>query len=455
MALTVELSATGRAVTTRSKTYELTIHEPDRKPRKLHVRQASLRIGSADSCDLPLVDPSASRIHCEIALEAEGIRLRDLGSTNGTFAAGLRVVEAFLPDVISLRVGATNLELRALPELVEEALPTTDGFGALVGESPKMLSLFRTLARVASSDFTVLLQGESGTGKEVVAESIHAESGRKNGPFVVFDCAAIPAGLMESELFGHTKGAFTGASAARVGMMEQADGGTLFLDEIGELPLELQPKLLRALEKREVRPVGGDSARKVDVRIIAATHRELAGEVNAGRFREDLYYRLAVVRVAIPSLAERPSDLPLLVRHFLSRSLGAAEVDRILARLGSSGLERLKAHRWPGNVRELRNVVERLIVWGGDVNEVFDSTATTAALPEAALEASVEENAIETTAKIALDQPWLPQKAAIFDGIERRYFEELLARASGSITKAAQAAEIDRAYFRRMLKKYR
>ncbi len=456
-ALTVELSTQGRALLARYATYELRITEPGRRERVLHVRQASLRIGSHQSCDLPLSDPGASRIHAEIALDPKGFRLRDLGSTNGTFVNGVQIIDAYLPKTATLSIGHSSLEFRALPEQVEEALPPEDGLGPLVGKSAAMLSLFQTVRRVAGSDFTVLLQGESGTGKELVAETIHAESARKDGPFVVFDCAAVPPGLIESELFGHEKGAFTGAAGRRIGVLEQAKGGTIFLDEIGDLPLELQPKLLRALEKREVRPVGGSDTKKLDVRIIAATHRELAEAVNAGTFREDLYYRLAVVRVEIPPLRTRLEDLELLVPAILSRALPeASAAEALLRQLSEATWARLKAHRWPGNVRELRNVVERMVVFAGDVNAALDPLSSVApSAGGAKLEAETHGERIDAHVQLRLDAPWLPQKAALVEALERRYFEETLEKCGGSITKAAASAQIDRAYFRRMLKKYR
>ena len=455
-ALTVELSTQGRALLARYATYELRITEPGRRERVLHVRQPSLRIGSHQSCELPLSDPGASRIHAEIALEPKGFRLRDLGSTNGTFVNGVEIIDAYLPKTATLSIGKSSLEFRALPEQIEEALPPEDGLGPLVGKSAAMLSLFQTVRRVAGSDFTVLVQGESGTGKELVAETIHAESARRAGPFVVFDCAAAPPGLIESELFGHERGAFTGAATRRSGLLEQANGGTIFLDEIGELPLELQPKLLRALEKREVRPVGGSETKKLDVRVIAATHRELAQAVNAGTFREDLYYRLAVVRVEIPPLRSRLEDLELLIPAILSRALpeaGAAEA--LLRQLSEATWARLRAHRWPGNVRELRNVVERMVVFAGDVNAALDPLASVAHSGGSSVAAKTEGDHIEAQVQLRLDAPWLPQKAALVEALERRYFEETLERCGGSITKAAASAQIDRAYFRRMLKKYR
>ncbi|TAL17866.1 sigma-54-dependent Fis family transcriptional regulator [bacterium] len=231
------------------------------------------------------------------------------------------------------------------------------GFENLVGDSPRMQEVFRLVEKVADSDVSVLITGESGTGKELVAKAIHYRSRRSEKPFVAINCAAIPRELLESELFGYRKGAFTGAVRDKKGKFEDAGGGTLFLDEIGELPVELQPKLLRAVQEREITPVGGNAPVRFDARIISATNRDLEAEIAKGRFREDLYYRLAVVPVRLPSLRERPEDIPLLVRHFLEKLGGGARIS-----IAPEALEALKNHYWKGNVRELENTLERLVI---------------------------------------------------------------------------------------------
>ncbi|HET8654433.1 MAG TPA: sigma-54 dependent transcriptional regulator [Longimicrobiaceae bacterium] len=247
------------------------------------------------------------------------------------------------------------------------ALPEVGQGRELVGSSPSLLEVFKTVGRVAGSPATVLITGESGTGKELVARAIHAASGRAGAEFVAVNCAAIPEDLLESELFGHERGAFTGAVARKVGRFERANRGTLFLDEIGDMSLVLQAKILRALQEREIERLGGEERIRVDVRVVAATHRDLEARMGAGEFREDLYYRLAVVRLNLAPLRERPGDVRALALHYAARF--AAEYGRDVRYLGEGALARLEAHPWPGNVRELRNVIERavLVAQGGTI----------------------------------------------------------------------------------------
>ncbi|MEK6608350.1 MAG: sigma 54-interacting transcriptional regulator, partial [Myxococcota bacterium] len=349
------------AVLVLEKSRLVVVRGPD-KGRSLVVEKARVSVGSEDGCDLRLTDPSVSRRQFELRVEPEGFVLRDLGSTNGTTVDGMRVVEAYLRKSARIAAGGTEIKFAPLGESVELALSPRESFGAALGRSVAMRHVFAILERVATMDATVLIEGETGTGKELAAEGVHAASKRASGPFVVVDCGAIPENLVESELFGHEKGAFTGASEARAGAFEEADGGTLFLDEVGELPLELQPKLLRALESHEVRRVGSQKARALDLRIVAATNRDLATEVRAGKFREDLYYRLAVVRVVMPPLRERRDDVRLLARELARRA--RPQVDPA-SWLDEATLALLESHDWPGNVRELRNVVDRLAVFPG------------------------------------------------------------------------------------------
>ena len=294
------------------------ISGPDRGAELLLVRGTYL-VGKAPGCALVLRDPAVSRQHLELAVVEGGLRVRDLGSRNGSLFGGARFSEITVGSGAVIQLGRT--ELRVLPEGVRDALPpsTRDHFGGLLGRSLAMRELFAVLERVAPSDVAVLIEGETGTGKELCAEAIHAASRRAGKPFIVCDLAGVARSLVESELFGHVRGAFTGADRDREGAFVQADAGTIFIDEIGELDLELQPRLLRALERRQVKPVGGSAYRTVDVRVVAATNRDLQSEVRAGRFREDLYHRLAVVRVRLPSLRERKEDIPLLAQHFLSK----------------------------------------------------------------------------------------------------------------------------------------
>src|SRR3954467_13016601 len=276
-----------------------------------------IRIGSMDDNDIVLNDDTVSRYHCKIVQDDTGYGLMDNRSTNGTFINKVRVREAFLKPGAILSAGQSQLRFNAKEEEVQIVPSRSDRCAGLIGGNSRMREIYSIIEKIAPTATTVVIDGETGTGKEVVAQAIHSLSPRNSSEFVVFDCGAVPPNLIESELFGHEKGSFTGAVMTRQGLFEQADGGTLFLDELGELPIDLQPKLLRALENREVRRVGSAKAAKVDVRIIAATNRNLEDEVKLGRFRQDLYYRLSVVRLILPPLRDRPEDIPLLARHFL------------------------------------------------------------------------------------------------------------------------------------------
>jgi len=282
------------------------------------VEAPVIRIGARRGNDVQLTDSKVSGLHCEIRLDDRGYRLRDLDSTNGTYVSQLRINDVYIQPGAQIALGGTRLKFEPLGDSVEIELSDTDRFGSMIGRSVKMRELFARLEKLARTDTTVLVTGETGAGKELVAEALHDHSTRTKGPFIVLDCGSIPPNLIESELFGHERGAFTGAAAAHIGAFERAHGGTVFLDEIGELPLGMQPKLLRVLERKEVRRVGGTKPIEVDLRVIAATNRDLGVEVNRGRFREDLYYRLAVARVHVPPLRERKDDLPLLIEHILA-----------------------------------------------------------------------------------------------------------------------------------------
>ncbi|MDP6944542.1 MAG: sigma 54-interacting transcriptional regulator, partial [Myxococcota bacterium] len=323
-------------------------------------RARLIHIGSGPDNDLVLDDPTVSRVHARLEFDRSGYLLKDLASKNGTWIGEVRVAEAYVPHGAPLRFGHAQVTFELEEETIEVRIARGDTFGRLDGQSSQMREIFGLLAKVAPSDATVLVEGESGTGKELVAEALHQHSDRRDQPLVVFDCSAVAPDLIESELFGHVRGAFTGAVANRQGVFEQADGGTLFLDEVGEMPLDLQPKLLRALESGQVKPVGGSSVRETDVRVIAATNRQLHREVEASAFRQDLYYRLAVIHVRLPALRQRPEDIPLLVERFLE-AMGAADVA-----VGFGTMMRLQSHPWPGNVRELKNYVSRAVVLAED-----------------------------------------------------------------------------------------
>ncbi len=305
-----------------------------------------------------LQDPAVSRFHCRLVREEGAWRVRDWGSLNGTRLEDVRIRDADLPADATLALGDSIVRVRAVAPAGQAVVPMIPAFGQLAGTSVPMRKLFALLEKVAPSDINVLIEGESGTGKELVANEIGQRSPRVDKAFVVVDCGAISPNLVESELFGHLRGSFTGADRDRVGAFEAADGGTVFLDEVGELPLELQPKLLRAIEAREIRRVGETRPRKVNVRVISATNRDLEREVNRGRFREDLYFRLAVMTVHVPPLRERLDDLVILVRVFLS-ALGVPDQERLFT---PQVLAEMARHDWPGNVRELRNYVERSVV---------------------------------------------------------------------------------------------
>jgi DNA-binding NtrC family response regulator len=399
------------------------VRGPD-KGAQLELAEAeSVLLGSDPDADLVLNDDTVSARHAELKPTVRGWVVRDLGSTNGVVVGDLRVMEALLDDKRRLVLGETELEWRLLDGEAEHAL-SEGGFGTLIGESPAMRTLFGRLEQAAGSDSTVLLEGESGTGKEVIAQALHHASQRNEGPFVVVDCGALASGIIDSELFGHERGAFTGADRARSGALEEASGGTLFLDEIGELPLEHQTKLLRALEAREVRRVGSSKPRPIDVRVIAATHRKLERQVQAGQFRADLYYRLAVLRLHVPSLRDRREDVLPLARHFVQRFRPGQDPDPIL---GGGLATALGSYDWPGNVRELRNVIERLCLLGE-------------------LDTRLREQAPPA--------PYAQAREEAIDRFEREYCRALLAHSDGVVARAAERAGISRQMLHRILRKH-
>jgi DNA-binding NtrC family response regulator len=410
--------------------------DPGRRESRVDHQGGDLfRIGTHSSNDLVLKDPSVSRFHCRLTREAGGWRLTDNGSLNGTRLDGVRVRDADLGLESTVTIGDSVLLVRAISSGAASAATEAPGpdvtcFGALTGTSLAMRQLFAFLEKVAASEINVLIEGESGTGKELVAAEIVQRGPRAEGPFVIVDCSAIAPSVVESELFGHVRGAFTGADRDRVGAFEAASGGTVFLDEVGELPLEIQPKLLRALESREIRRVGETRPRKVDVRVIAATNRDLQREVNKGLFREDLYFRLAVMDVRVPPLRSRLEDIPLLVRGFLA-ALGMADQHDLFP---TRVLAELAAHDWPGNVRELRNYVERTIV----LRE-----------PQPA-----SNRASGTTADVDVTTPFKLAKDAVVANFERAYLTALLEAAGGNVSRAARSGGMDRMYLHRLLQKH-
>jgi two-component system, NtrC family, response regulator GlrR len=398
----------------------------------VEVHDGAAQIGVAPGSTLVLTDPSVSRLHCEVVLREGRVLVRDLDSTNGTRIGAVRVREAYLHNGAVLTLGRAKVHFSLLGTRVPLEVSEQSRFGELVGVSPESRRAFHLLQRASTSDTTILIEGETGTGKTQAAEAVHRGSERFKGPFLVVDCASLPTSLMEAELFGHEKGAFTGAATARLGVFEEAKGGTVFLDEVGELPIELQPRLLRVLENREVRRLGQNQWRPVDVRIIAATHRDLRQDVNAARFREDLYFRLAVVRVLMPALRERPEDIAPIARQLLQQlkappgPLSSLEF-----------LDGLKASRWPGNVRELRNYLERCVVFEGP--EPLDS----------------DSRKPPTHAGMEVPSgPLSEARTQVVERFEKLYLEGLLAKHKGKVVKAASEAEVDRVYLYRLLRKY-
>ncbi|EYF00008.1 sigma 54-interacting transcriptional regulator [Chondromyces apiculatus] len=332
---------------------------PDRRVLETQVGMSPLVFGTSSECDVVVSDPLVSRRHCEIRLTERGVLLRDLGSKNGTLIQGVPILEALLPPGVVVTVGTSQLTVRPTGTSAVLPLSASTSFGRALGQSLSMRALFAKLERAAPTDETLLLLGESGTGKELLARAVHENSRRSGGPFVVVDCGAIAPSLIEGELFGYVPGAFSGATTTKPGLLELANRGTLFIDEIGELPLDLQPKLLRALESREVRRLGAKQFQPFDARIVAATHRNLRVKATEGAFRQDLYFRLAVIEFHVPALRERRDDIPLLVERILE----ARDPPRALADLPPHALPLLQAYDWPGNVRELRNAVARLVLF--------------------------------------------------------------------------------------------
>jgi transcriptional regulator with GAF, ATPase, and Fis domain len=392
------------------------------------------RIGTHSSNDLVLQDSAVSRFHCRLLREEGAWRVRDWGSLNGTRLENVRIRDADLPQDATLALGDSVVRVRAIAPAEEAVVPNIPAFGQLAGTSVAMRKLFALLERVGPSDINILIEGESGTGKELVANEIVQRSPRAERSFVVVDCGAISPSLVESELFGHVRGSFTGADRDRIGAFEAADGGTVFLDEVGELPLELQPKLLRAIEAQEIRRVGETRTRKVNVRVVSASNRDLEREVNRGGFREDLYFRLAVMCVRVPPLRERLDDLIILVRVFL-QALGVPDEERLFT---AAVLAEMARHDWPGNVRELRNYVERSVVL-----RKASPTIRRGSVPAAGAAPLAD---ISVPFKIAKD--------GAIDAFERAYLTALLDAAANNMSKASRMAGMDRMYLHRLVQKH-
>jgi DNA-binding NtrC family response regulator len=432
--------------------YQLTVVDGSDEGTVFDCDDRRTTIGSSPENDVVINDPSVSRFHAAIEVSEDGYLLEDRESKNGTYVDGYRLRELYLQDGATFRIGKTHLRFDTTGEEAEVHFSGREQFGDLLGKSLAMREIFSLLERVAPSDATVLVEGESGTGKELVARALHENNpDRCDGPFTVVDCSAIPPDLIESELFGHVEGAFTGASGTREGAFQAAEGGTLFLDELGELSPDLQPKLLRALENEEVKPVGANDTVDTDVRIVAATNRNLQHEVEEGNFREDLYYRFAVVKVSLPPLRERPEDIPLLVEYFLqdaNEMAGREDVD-----VSYKTMEKLKRHRWPGNVRELKNFVERavLLTQGDKIETRFlDVDEPTPSDPE------VAQQSASSMADLAINEnlPFKDAKNRLIEEFERTYWSELLQRTGGNVSEAARVAGVHRKSVEYILKKH-
>ncbi len=409
---------------------------------EITVEGTRVIIGTHDACDLVLTDPTVSRRHCEITVQDEKYLLRDLGSTNGSTLGGTPVIEAFLTPGARIGLGHTVVVFQPKKKWVRVAASDQEWFGDLFGRSQPMREIFGLFERVAPTDLSVVLIGETGTGKELAARALHSRSHRRDRPFVVVDCGAVSQSLVESELFGHERGAYTGADRSRAGAFELADGGTIFLDEVGDLPPALQPKLLRALEQREVKRLGAPRPLTVDVRVIAATNRDLRSQVMSSKFREDLYYRLAEVVAVMPPLRERREDVQPLAQLFLEEQARRGGVARFMS---PELINTLESRRWPGNVRELRNVLRRACVLARG------ETLFPEDLPEAGLIRS-------RTASLDLSQvdnlPIKDAREKWTEPMEREYLIRLIRRTQGDLDRASEIAGVHRKSVERLLRKH-
>ncbi|HMR24593.1 MAG TPA: sigma 54-interacting transcriptional regulator [Oligoflexia bacterium] len=431
---------------------KIVVTDKNEKASTHEIDKGRILIGGAETCDLQIKDDTVSRQHAEIIKMKEGYLIRDLDSTNGTYVGGLKIKEAYLSPQSIIKIGKSSIQFTPQDQELEIYPSKNDHYAGLIGKSLGMRKIFGVLDKVSPTNVSVVITGETGTGKELVAKAIHDTSKRNKAPFIVFDCGAVAENLIESELFGHEKGSFTGATATRQGAFELADGGTLFLDELGELSIDLQPKLLRALESGDIKRVGADRSKKVNVRVVAATNRNLKEEVKKGNFREDLYFRLSVVEVHLPALRKRKDDIKLLIDHFFELAK-SDNPDKKIISIGHDAKQLLENYAWPGNIRELKNAIDRAMSFceghevmvehlpdyitggsaGGDTNTGFS---------------------VASGSSVDSDLPFKEAKERWVESFEKDYLIDLLKKNDLNISKAAKQAGIDRKSVQRLLKKY-
>ena len=414
---------------------EIIIHAGPDQGATHSIDSLTFRVGTARENELVLSDPAVSANHCELVFGEQGCLLRDLDSTNGTYVGGTRIESVYLDATSEVRVGNTAFTFLVTEESRQFPLTRRTTFGRMLGHSVPMRLTFSVLERAAKSDVTLLIRGESGTGKELAAQAVHDASNRANHPYVVFDCAAASPTLIEAQLFGHVRGAYTGATESRIGAFEEANGGTLVLDEIGELPLILQPKLLRAIETKTIRRIGSHSVQSLNLRLIACTNRNLREEVRSGRFREDLFYRLSVVEVKLPSLRDRKEEIPRLVRMFVN------ELGQEHHEIPESLMQLFLHHSWPGNVRELRNAIARFLVLPDIDPRTFPMT-------------TIDKDHFVQPTEHLTRLPYQEAKRRWEDQFEARYFSQLLEEHQGNISRACRAAGTSRQTCYRIMEKH-
>jgi len=421
----------------RSPRCQLVVIEGPDMGRAATIGEAEVTVGTDQGCDLVLHDERVSRRHLVVRAERGAFLVRDLESRNGTLYQGSALTEALVPAGATLKLGHSFVRVQPQPEALEIAPSQSRRFGEMVAQSLAMREVFAVLELAARSQVTVLLEGETGTGKELAARGVHEASERRGGPFVAIDCGALPESLLESELFGHVRGAFTGATGDHKGAFQRAQGGTIFLDELDSVPLAVQARLLRVVEERRVRPVGGEQERELDVRIIGATRAHLPTRVAEGAFRPDLHYRLSVVRVMLPPLRQRREDIGLILDELLRRR-GIDE-----AAVGGANLDRMLAHDWPGNVRELRNVIDRALALSPGAQSFGELR-----LGLSAAAAGDDPLAVRT------DLTFAEAKQLVLEAFEQRYLRDVLERCGGNISATSRESGIDRKHLKTLLRRH-